>query len=110
TLMATRALLTVPAATRRGELAQIRLLVQHPMETGYRTGSDGQRLQRDIIRRIECRLDGELVFAADTFAAVAANPYIAFTLRVSQSGTLVASWSGDNGFAHSESASLNVTA
>ena len=108
--MATRALLTVPAATRRGELAQIRLLVQHPMETGYRTASDGQRLQRDIIRRIECRLDGELVFAADTFAAVAANPYVAFTLRVSQSGTLVASWSGDNGFAHSESASLNVTA
>ena len=108
--MATRALLTVPAATRRGELASIRLLVQHPMETGYRNGSDGQRLQRDIIRRVECRLDGELVLAVDTYAAVAANPYIGFTLRANQSGTLVASWSGDNGFAHSESAVLNVTA
>ena len=107
--MATRALLTVPAATRRGELAQIRLLVQHPMETGYRTSGDGQRLQRDIIRRVECRLDGEPVFAADTFAAVAANPYLAFTLLATQSGTLVASWSGDNGFTHSESAALNVT-
>ena len=108
--MATRALLTVPAATRRGEPAQIRLLVQHPMETGYRTSSDGQRLPRDIIRRVECRLDGELVFAADTFAAIAANPYIAFTLRATASGTLVASWSGDNGFAHSESAAFNVSA
>lgn len=108
--MATRALLTVPSATRRGELAHIRLLVQHPMETGYRNSSDGQRLQRDIIRRVECRLDGELVFAADTFAAIAANPYIAFTVRATQSGTLVARWSGDNGFAHSESANLNVSA
>jgi sulfur-oxidizing protein SoxZ len=108
--MATRALLTVPAATRRGELAQIRLLVQHPMETGYRTSGDGQRLQRDIIRRVECRLDGQLVFAADTFAAVAANPYLAFSLRAAQSGTLVASWTGDNGFAHSESAAFNVSA
>lgn len=108
--MATRALLTVPATTRRGELAHIRLLVQHAMETGYRNSSDGQRLPRDIIRRVECRLDGELVFAADTFAAIAANPYIAFNLLASKSGTLVARWSGDNGFAHSESATLNITA
>jgi sulfur-oxidizing protein SoxZ len=108
--VATRALLTVPATTRRGELANIRLLVQHPMETGYRNSSDGQRLPRDIIRRVECRLDGELVFAVDSFAAIAANPYFAFSLRATQSGTLVASWSGDNGFAHSESATLNITA
>ena len=108
--MATRALLTVPTAARRGDVITIRLLIQHSMETGYRTSSDGQRLQRDIIRRVECRFDGELVFAADTFAAIAANPYLAFSLLVTRSGMLNATWSGDNGFAHTESAVLTVAA
>ncbi len=86
----------------------IRLLAQHPMETGYRTSSEGERLPRDLIRRVECRFEGELVFAADLYPAIAANPYIAFPLRATASGTLVVSWTGDRGFALSESARINV--
>jgi sulfur-oxidizing protein SoxZ len=109
--MATKALITLPAQpTKPGEVLTIRLLVQHAMETGHRTGSDGRRLPRDIIRRVECRLDGELVFAADTFPAVAANPYLAFPLKAERSGTLSVTWTGDNGFTHTETARLDVSA
>ena len=107
--MAVRALLTVPATARKGEVIDIRAAVQHPMETGYRVDSEGQKLPRDLVRRVECRFDGELVFAADLHPAVSANPYLAFTMLASASGTLVVSWQGDQGFAHSESASLAVT-
>lgn len=103
-----RALITVPASVRRDEVFDVRLLVQHPMETGYRTSSEGERLARNIITRVECRFEGELVFAVDTFPAVAANPYFAFPLRASTSGTLSVTWSGDNGFAQTESARINV--
>ena len=103
-----RALITVPSSVRRDEVFDVRLLAQHPMETGYRTSSEGQRLARDIITRVECRFEGELVFAIDTFPAVAANPYFAFPLRTTNSGTLTVSWTGDNGYAHSESARINV--
>jgi esterase/lipase superfamily enzyme len=37
-------------------------LIQHPMETGYRVGPEGQPLPRELIRRVECRFDGETVF------------------------------------------------
>ena len=104
-----RALLTAPASARRGDVMDIRLLIQHPMETGYRSSSEGERLPRDLIRRVECRFEGELVFAADLHAAIAANPYIAFPLLATVSGTLVVNWSGDKGFAHSESARIAVT-
>ncbi len=108
--MAGRALLTLPAAVRRGEPFEVRALIAHPMETGHRVASDGRRLPRDIVRRFEARLDGELVFAADLHPAIAANPYLVFPLVVQASGTLVASWSGDRGFAHRESVAIVVAA
>lgn len=103
-----RALINVPPSTRRGEVMDIRILVQHPMETGYRTGSDGQRLLRDIIRRVECRFEGTLVFAADLYPAIAANPYLAFPLVATNSGTLSVQFSGDNGLSQVENARIQV--
>lgn len=101
-----RALVTLPPQVRRGEPFEVRLLVAHAMETGHRADSQGQRVPRDIVRRVECRLDGDLVFAADLHAAIAANPYIAFPLVVQGEGTLVVSWAGDRGFAHSVSVAV----
>lgn len=101
--------ITVPANVARGSLVEIRTLVAHPMETGYRLGDDGQLLPRNLIRRFECRLDGELVIIADLHAAVAANPYLAFSIRAQASGTLSFRWEGDQGFVQTETAALVVT-
>ncbi len=111
-----RALVTVPKTARRGEIIEIRALVQHPMETGYRRSSEGDLLPRDLIRRFSCRFmesgkvdeAGALVFAATLHAAIAANPYLSFNLRAASSGTLVFTWAGDKGFSHREQVSLTV--
>ncbi len=106
--MATRAVITLPAAIKAGEVFEVRATVAHAMETGYRTGDDGARLARDLVRRFECRLDGEFVFAADLYAAISANPYLAFWMRTDKSGELSFVWRGDNGFEHRETRALNV--
>ena len=106
--MAIRALLNLPKTARAGEIIEVRATVQHPMETGFRTGSEGQALPRDLVRRVEARFEGALVFAADLNPAVAANPYLAFPLRATVSGTLTVRWQGDRGFDHQESARLDV--
>jgi sulfur-oxidizing protein SoxZ len=103
-----RALVSLPPLVRRGEPFEVRLLVAHPMETGHRADSQGQRVPRDIVRRIECRLEGELVFAADLHPAIAANPYIAFPLVVQGEATLVVTWAGDRGFAHTVSVAVRA--
>lgn len=104
-----RTLINAPATARRGEVIAIRTTIAHPMETGFRPGSDGKTLPRDIIRRVSCRYNGELVFSAELFSAVAANPYLAFHTVATDSGTLVLTWEGDKGFSHTESLSLTVT-
>jgi len=107
--MATRAVITLPTRVEAGEVFDVRATVAHAMETGYRTSDDGSRLPRDLVRRFECRLDGELVFAADLYAAISANPYLAFWMRAGKSGELTFSWHGDNGFEHRETRALTVT-
>lgn len=104
-----RTLIQVPPTAKRGDVVEVRTLIAHTMETGYRAGSDGRTLPRDIIRRFSCRFNDELVFSAELHPAIAANPYIAFALRATTSGKLTFSWEGDNGLSQTESATLTVT-
>lgn len=106
--MSTRALVNLPPEIRRGEVVEVRVTVAHPMETGHRRGSGGELLPRNIVRRLEARLNGEPVFAADMHPAMSANPYVAFHLRATTSGPLVLTWRGDQGFEHSETVAFEV--
>lgn len=104
-----RTLINVTPNPKQGDVIEIRTLIAHPMETGYRPGDDGKVLPRNLIRRFSCRYDGEEVFAAELFPAVAANPLISFTTIAMRSGTLDFTWEGDNGFLQTEAVVLTVT-
>jgi sulfur-oxidizing protein SoxZ len=103
-----RALIHMPATAARGSVIEIRAVIAHPMETGYRPGADGRVLPRDIIRRFTCRYDGATVFSANLHPAISANPYISFHTVATASGTLEFEWQGDNGFLQTERMKLEV--
>lgn len=105
---AVRTLIQLPPSVPRGEVFDVRCTIGHPMETGFRIDNEGRTLPRNLIRRFSCRLDERLVFAAELHPAVAANPYLAFPLRATASGTLHFRWEGDRGFVHQESRPLVV--
>jgi sulfur-oxidizing protein SoxZ len=102
------ALINVPRRARRGEIVEIKTLVSHPMETGFRRTQDGARIPRDIIRLFVCTYNGTEVFRAELHPAIAANPFIVFSTIATESGTLAFHWTGDNGFSATESASIVV--
>jgi sulfur-oxidizing protein SoxZ len=104
-----RVLLRVPTATEKGSVIEIRALIQHVMETGYRPNAQGELQPRDIIWTFTCRYDGEVVFNAAFSPAIAANPFIAFTTIATQSGPISFTWEGDNGFAQTETRHITVT-
>jgi sulfur-oxidizing protein SoxZ len=104
-----RALVHMPATAQRGAVIEIRALIAHPMESGYRPGPDGRPLPQDIIRTFTCTHNGEQVFAAELHPAIAANPYIAFFTVATESGTFEFTWKGDHGFAQTERLALVVT-
>ena len=103
-----RALISVPAKAARGEIITIKALISHHMETGFRHSTTGELIARDIITSFVCRYNGEEIFRADLFPATAANPFIAFYTRATESGTIVFEWTGDNGFSATEQAVISV--
>jgi sulfur-oxidizing protein SoxZ len=104
-----RTIVRMPATARRGEVIEIRTLVGHVMETGFRRATAGGLVPRDIVRSLVCTYNGAEVFRAELHPAIAANPLVSFTVVAAESGSLEFRWSGDNGFAASASASLVVT-
>jgi sulfur-oxidizing protein SoxZ len=105
-----RTLINAPSSAKRGDIIEIRATIGHPMETGFRPGDDGKILPRNLIKRFSCRYNGELVFSAELFSAVSANPYLSFFTTAQDTGTLALTWEGDGSFAQTESVTLTVSA
>jgi len=104
-----RTIVTMPATAKKGEILEVRIIVQHDMESGFRHTETGQRVPRDIIRDFRCTYNGAEVFRVELHPAMGANPLIVFTTVATESGTLEFKWSGDNDYASSTTSSLTVT-
>jgi len=102
------ALINVPRKAKRGDIIEIKTLMSHIMETGYRHTAAGDLVPRDIITNFICRYNGSEIFRADFFPAIAANPFMSFFTVAKESGKLEFEWIGDNGFSSTASASITV--
>lgn len=98
----------VPPQVRKGEVFEIRVLVQHPMETGYRRDLNGEAIPINIVDKLVCRIAGREVFRAELGSGMAANPYIAFYVLAERSGPVEIEWTDDRGARGLVTAALNV--
>lgn len=101
--------LRVSSPARRGEVVEVRTLVSHPMETGYRRDTVGARIPRNVLTALVCTYGDREVFRVHLHPAIAANPYIAFSLRAERSGSVHARWEKDGVVLAETSAMLEVT-
>jgi sulfur-oxidizing protein SoxZ len=99
----------LPAQARRGEVIEVRIIIQHAMETGYRTDDSGKRIPRNVINTLSCRYNGEEVFRAEMSPGIAANPYFQFYTVAEASGELEFSWVDDEGKRDSARQAIVVT-
>ena len=99
----------VQREARRGDPVEVRIVIQHPMETGFRRAPQGERVPRNAIHSLVCRYSGIEVFRATLSTGIAANPFLRFFLRATQSGDLDFWWLDDDEVQGSAKARLNVT-
>ena len=86
-----------PTKATKGEIIELKAMIQHKMETGYRRDRYGRQIPKDILRRFECIYNDEVVFRAEFFPAVAANPILVFNTVAMESGSLVFKWIDEAG-------------
>ena len=98
----------IPSPVKAGELIEVKTLATHVMETGNRKDPAGKTIPRDIIHTFTATFEGREVFSATLGSGVAANPYIAFFLKVPGPGTLELTWLDDQGGKTVERVALEV--
>ena len=94
-MMAAR--IQLPKDIKRGQVINIQILVQHPMESGYRLDADNRKVPKNAIRSFLCRYNGEEIFRAEMSPGIAANPFLQFTTIARDSGELEFTWVDDAG-------------
>ena len=99
----------MPSQAKQGDVIEIKTLISHPMETGYRRDTLGQLIPRQIIQTFTCTYNGVEVFRADWHPAVAANPYLAFYTVATESGQLRFEWVDEAGSVYAAEAEITVT-
>jgi sulfur-oxidizing protein SoxZ len=103
-----RTLINVPPKAKRGQVVEIKTLISHVMETGYRRNEIGVAIPRDIINLFVCTYNGAEIFRADLHQAIAANPFITFFTVATESGTLEFKWTDDEGQVETAAAKITV--
>jgi sulfur-oxidizing protein SoxZ len=101
-------LINVPKSAKRGEIIAIKTLISHEMETGFRYGSNGVLIPRNIITEFVCTYNGDEIFRASFYPAVAANPFLTFYTVAAASGKFAFQWIGDNGYSETATAEIVV--
>jgi sulfur-oxidizing protein SoxZ len=98
----------MPATAKKGEVVEIKTLISHVMETGQRRDAENKVIARKIINKFTCSYNGKQVIQIDLHPAIAANPFLAFFVMASETGTLEFVWTDDDGTVTKETAKLTV--
>ena len=94
----TTARLQVPNRIIEGDVFKLRLLVQHPMDSGFLRDLDGVLIKRNVIRHLQCILHDKEVFRVEPTTGTAANPLFEFYLRATESGDMLFRWVDDKAY------------
>jgi len=98
----------IPPQAKRGEVIEVRIAIQHPMETGFRFDLLGRAIPKNVINNLSVRYNGAEVFRAELGSGIAANPYLQFCTVAEASGEFVFEWVDDAGLRGAERAAITV--
>ena len=88
--------LRVPANAKKDEVVEVKTLITHPMENGQRKDADGKLIPRLLVNSLAVTYNDKPVMNVRLEPAIAANPYLAFFVKVEESGMLKFTWTDDN--------------
>jgi sulfur-oxidizing protein SoxZ len=95
-------------ATSKNGVTEVKVLMNHVMETGLRKDSSGELVPALFINEVIAKLNDKVVMQAQWGQAVARNPYLAFKVKGGKSGDKVTvSWTDSSGDARTDEATVS---
>jgi len=95
-------------AKMKGDVAEVKALMSHPMETGLRKNKKtGKKIEAHFIKEVVCEHKGNKVIVASWGVAVSKNPYLSFKFKGAAKGDAIkVSWEDNKG--ESATADANI--
>ena len=85
-------------AKLEGDVADIRILMLHPMETGSRKDSKGDLVPRHFIQNVAVTHNGKTVLDAQWSQAISRNPFLGLRIKGAKAGDrLSVTWADNKG-------------
>jgi sulfur-oxidizing protein SoxZ len=73
-------------ATLQGDVADVKVLMSHPMETGQRKDASGALVPVHFIQQVTATMNGKVVLDAQWSQAVSRNPFLGFKVKSAKPG------------------------
>lgn len=95
-------------ATMSGDVADVKVLMNHPMETGLRKDAKtGKLVPAHFIQEVTATVNGTAVLAADLSGGISKNPYLGFKVKGPKAGDkVVVNWTDNKGDKNSAEATI----
>ena len=85
-------------ATLKGDTGEIRVLMNHPMETGLRKDGSGRIVPMHFIQNVDVKVNGRTVVEGQISQAVSRNPVFSFMVKGVKAGDRIeVSWLDNKG-------------
>ena len=98
----------IRAAVKDG-VTEVKILMQHEMETGLRKDADGKLVPAWFITEVKAQYQGRTVLEAQFGQSVSKNPYLVFRFKGGAAGEKVTvSWVDNKGDTRSDEAAITA--
>ncbi len=96
-------------ATMSGDVADVKVLMNHPMETGLRKDSKtGKLIPAHYITDVTASVNGTKVLDAGLSGGISKNPYLGFKVKGPKAGDkVVVTWADNTGDKNSAEATIS---
>jgi sulfur-oxidizing protein SoxZ len=95
-------------AKANGDIANVRVLMSHEMESGQRKDSAGKLVPAWFIQEVSASLNGKVVMTAEWGPSVSKNPFLQFDVKGAKAGDKIAiTWKDSKGESRTDEASVS---
>ena len=91
----------------KGDTTDVKVLMNHPMETGQRKDPQGQLIPAHFIQTVTVTLNDKHVMEADLSQGVSKNPFLGFRIKGAKAGDKISvTWVDNTGDKSSGTAAI----
>ncbi|MEO7056646.1 MAG: thiosulfate oxidation carrier complex protein SoxZ [Caldimonas sp.] len=95
-------------ATNKDGVTDVRVLMAHPMETGFRKDASGKTVPAHYINDVKASSGGKTVLTAKWGQAISQNPYLQFRFKGAKPGDKVTvTWTDNMGETRTDEATIS---